>query len=327
MTEVPQREGSPADPIVQVGGDNIVYRPVSTRPVQISWYSRQGVPLAHVAGEPLVGYPEISPDGKRAVVIGVAGGENWLVDVDLETGAVQRLTSMELNNTWPLWSAGGKELLYTSRDKDTIEIRAMDPATPSDNRLVAIPSLAPGREVIPEFDASDGRGLFVDELVPGHWFDIMILDRKNGFTPRPLVATKADEIGAALVDGGRRIVYASNATGRYELYLADVAAPQRPVRLTRDGCQDFGFNRHPVWAIGDELYYCSIDGQTLRSLQLVHAGDKWQAREDRALFALPPGFRGICPSPDGSRFLVLTNDRSQAVPMLSLVQGWRSELK
>jgi serine/threonine protein kinase/Tol biopolymer transport system component len=326
MAEVPDRAGDIAGPIVQAAGGNLVYRPLDTRPVQISWYSRQGVRIAHVAAEPFVVSPEVSPDGRRAVMRGIQGGETWLVGVDLATSDVQRLTSMESWSSWPTWSANGAEILYASGlpgITDTAEVRVMDPANPAENRRVVTASSF----IMPECDAPDGRGLFVNQSIPGHGVDILVLDSRNGFSPRPVIATPADEVGTTLVDGGRRIVFASNATGRFELYLADLAAPQNPVRLTRDGCLVFGFMRHPVWAVGDELFYGSADGQTLRSLQLVHDGGTWRAGEDRPLFTLPPGLRGICPSPDGSRFLVLTRDRSDVDATLSLVQGWRSELK
>jgi Tol biopolymer transport system component len=323
MGEVPDRSGSAYDPIVELSRGTLVFRPLITRPVQISWYSRQGVPLTRVAGEPFVIAPEISPDGKRAVMRGVQGDETWLVGLDLETGDVERLTSMESWNSWPIWSASGNEILYTTGDDNSSQVRAMDPRAPAGNRLVTTQPVFTQAE----YDARDGSGLFVNQEVPGHAVDVVLLDPQHGFAARPLIATAADELGAALVDGGRRVVYTSNATGRYELYMANVSAPQQPTRLTRDGCSPvFGLFRHPVWAVGDELFYCSADGLTLRSLKLAHSGDVWRAGEDRGLFAIPPGLRGLCPSPDGSRFLVLTNDRGQTAPMLSLVHGWRTEL-
>jgi len=83
--------------------------------------------------------------------------------------------------------------------------------------------------------------------------------------------------------------------------------------------------RRPAWVVGNEVFYGSIDRQALRSVRLVQSAGVWHGEGDRQLFRLPPGIRGICPAPDGSRFLLLKRPRATAA--LSLVQGWHSQLK
>jgi Tol biopolymer transport system component len=324
MAEVPDRRGDAADPIVKVGGGTLVYDPLETRPVEIAWYSRQGLKLGRVGGEPFVIAPEVSPDGNHAVMRGVQGGETWLVSVDLTTGAVQRLTSMEAWNSWPIWDVASREILYAASLSDGgTAVMAMQPDLPDAPRIVAQRPYY----IRPEFDAGS-TGLIANQTAPNGRTDITLLNHNSGEVVRSLVGTPAEDIGGVVFAGGRALAYVSNSSGRYEIYATDLASPGRPVRLSSHGCSpSLRMFRRPVWAVGDELIYCSADGQTLRSLRATLDGGQWRVGEDRALFTLPQGLRGLCPTPDGSRFLLLTSEGNQSPSTVTIVQGWHRELE
>src|SRR6185436_20758022 len=81
---------------------------------RLLWVDRQGAETA--VPLPPAPYNEImlSPDGKRAALVGGEGGVADLWVADLERGALTRLTSGEFVTT-PTWSPDGRMIAYGTR--------------------------------------------------------------------------------------------------------------------------------------------------------------------------------------------------------------------
>jgi Tol biopolymer transport system component/predicted Ser/Thr protein kinase len=321
MVEIPARAGSSADPIALVAGGTLVYHEMNDKPCDICWYSRAGVLEQRIAATPFVIAPAVSPDGKRAIMRGVQGGETWLVSVDLTTGEVRRLTSEMEWNSWPTWDASGKKVFYASTQGGQQAIKVMDPDHPNTSQLVCT---AP-EFLEPDRPTPDGRTLITGtETTKGTGDDLVLRDLVHPEKPEPLLATPANESCAAIIGDGKWFVYSSDESGRTELYADQFPGLGHRVRLTRDGCA--WMDRHYFWIARDEIFYASLDRKTLHALRFEVSAAGVRPVSDQALFALPMGFRGECPSPDGRRILMVTSRAAPALTALTLVQNWQQGL-
>lgn len=69
-------------------------------------------------------------------------------------------------------------------------------------------------------------------------------------TPRPVLRDKFDDYIPALSPDGRWLAYASNASGRYEVYVRPFPGPGAPMQVSEDG------GTEPMWAPdGHRLFY------------------------------------------------------------------------
>jgi TolB protein len=303
----------------------LIYLPFDPHPVTVFWCDRNGVRDKSIGRlEHFTVAPEIAPSGSRVITRRPQGGETWLVGVDLESGATQQLTRSEEWNSWPIWATTADRVFYAfSRTLgNDFEIRSLDPDDPQSVRSVVVDSV----RIMPVAVTHADKGLLFVRSTSEINDDIYITELGAAGSPRPYAATTANESDAALLPDGKSAVFVSDATGRPEIYLDDFPDRRHATQLTRDGCSQPWSLRHFVWAVGSELIYCARDGRTIRSMRLERAGGRWVKREDRPLFVLPFGCFGLCPSADGSRFLVIAADGAPSPLSLTLVQNWRSEL-
>ena len=248
--------------------------------------------------------PRFSPDGRRVVHGGFAPGYDmsdlWVTD--LESGAMQRLTTDGQDNNDGLWSPDGRSLAYSAGapgGKDLF-VRPLDggPA----RLLVGRPGVQWSTDWV-----RDGSALlFTDtELTAGQEGDQDVwIQPLDGSPARPYAATPAHERAARISPNGRWVAYESDETGRYEVYVQSYPRPGRKALVSAGG----GVN--PVWrGDGRELYYWQGD-------QLI------AARLDANDASAPPAVRGRAPlfrapyaqsvsanydaSSDGSRFVIVT---------------------
>jgi serine/threonine-protein kinase len=163
--------------------------------------------------------------------------------------------------------------------------------------------------------------------------DVYLFER--GVTPAdsaitPLVASDAyEEASIALSPDGRWLAYASNESGRYEVYVRpfpDVDAGRWQV--SRDG------GNEPLWAhSGEELFYRGENGDLIAVT--LQPGTGFRAGEQRVLFSAA-GYLSSASNteyditPDDQRFVFkrqigVEEEGTQTLTTV-LVQNWLSEL-
>jgi Tol biopolymer transport system component len=147
----------------------------------------------------------------------------------------------------------------------------------------------------------------------------------EGGHAQPLDRSEFNEEGAAFAPDGRFFAYASDASGRYEIYVRPFPNVEDGIwQVSRDG------GTQPVWARdGSELFYLSPDGE-LMALS-VQSGDDFSYGSPKFVIATPhaylgPSTIGYDISPDGKRFLML-KDVEASVRELTVVLNWFSELE
>jgi eukaryotic-like serine/threonine-protein kinase len=325
MIEAPELRGGASDPLVSLAPAVLAYQAADRRLINLYWCDRNGVPgkfISRLNYQSIA--PEISPSVRQAITRRIQGGETWLVSVNLESGAQQRLTSPEEWNSWPIWARESDRVLYAASPGAAggFEIREVDPRDPGTFRVILADSMVVGPAAVSRGD----KDLFLVRVGPGGDDDICITSMEPGGTPRLYAATAANEYSPAILPDGKSVAFVSDVTGRPEIYLDEFPDRRRATQITGEGCsQPIGL-RHLVWSVGSELIYCARDGRTIHSIRLERSGGRWVAREDRALFVLPYDCYGFCPAPDGSRFLVMVAEGFPKAPSVTLVQNWQAEL-
>jgi hypothetical protein len=144
-------------------------------------------------------------------------------------------------------------------------------------------------------------------------------------TIRPLAKTSYKEASAVFSPDGRWIAYASDETGRFEIYAQAFPGPGGKAQISVNGGVE------PVWPkSGRELFF--RDGDKMMSVSIDAAGAAITAGTPKVLFQgrfVPSSSvdRWYDVSPDGQRFLMLRAEAGRTSATLTVVQEWGSELK
>ena len=243
--------------------------------------------------------PRFSPDGRRvaygAFGIGRGTSDVWLTDLD--AGTTKRLTDDDADSNDPQWSPDGAVVAYSVSapgGKDVAERRLADGAT----RVLA----SRAGTQFPSDWLRDGSALLVTDDAGGGGHHI-IVQPADGSAAHTYAATSASELAARVSPNGNWIAYASDASGRAEVYLDSYPRPGRRVMVSEGGGVD------PVWrGDGRELYYWHAD--SLVAVQLGAAtGDGTLAVGARNVLFQAPYQGGINTmydvSPDGERIVIV----------------------
>jgi hypothetical protein len=153
--------------------------------------------------------------------------------------------------------------------------------------------------------------------------------------PRPFLATPYNEIQGQFSPGPpggpRWIAYASDESGRYEVYVQPFSesstTPSGKFQVSSEG------GSQPKWRRdGRELYYIGLDGKLMAvevktASQFEHGVPK-ALFQTRALGAgAPVGLFRYAPTPDGKRFLINSQAEEAASAPITAVLNWTAGLK
>ncbi len=265
--------------------------------------------------------PRMAPDG-HAVIVSRSdrGGTLDIWSIDLRRNIETRLTFSPANEWSPVWSPDSKSVVYTSFENrpGDLFIKCVEGSGAGE------PLLVDKRLKIASDWSSDGRYVIYHALSPLSRWDIeaySVPEKKI----IPLLNGTFSEIGGHLSPDGRWLAYASDASGRDEVYV------QRFPVATEKSQISGGGGYMPTWSRdGRELYYYTIEGKMMAAT--VHADRDFVADAPRLLFqSRLRGFVGITRNqydvtPD-KRFLInVTSPGKETTASITLVQNWRQKL-
>jgi serine/threonine-protein kinase len=300
----------------------------------LDWVDRQG--NRRPSGLPLRQYGDISlsPDGQRvAAAIGISGspaglkGGIWVGELD--RGTLTPITSSDWNIS-PVWTPDGRRVTFGSYVNSRWvfrQVAADGSGAPEELGEVgtqAYPlSWTPGTDFL--LYLSRARGPMQISLLPAPAGGV----KSKG---RPLLEAASGEThgDARVSPDGRWIAYASNESGRYEVYVRPFPALSAKVPISSLG------GENPHWSgNGRELVYRDPVKRQLMAVD-VQTNPDLRVGRPRQLFALESTgastsfglYRGWDVTPDGKLFLVINAPGTAETGVrLQAVVNWFEELR
>ena len=180
----------------------------------------------------------------------------------------------------------------------------------------------------------DGQTLAFVEPRPETGQDIWVLPLTGNRQPRAILQTRFNEAYPDFSPDGQWLAYASNESGRTEVYVQPYPGPGPRQQVSTDG------GTAPAWSRdGRELFFTTTQttgGQaTFTKMMAVTVGLRptFTAGAPRVLFqghyGATAGIRGYDVTADGRRFLMVQQKERPPVSAseMILVQNWLEELK
>jgi Tol biopolymer transport system component len=263
-------------------------------------------------------FPRLSPDGRR-IVVGVDGIQSSVWMYERSSGSFNRLT-FEGNNFWAIWSPDGKRITYASNRAEPWRLywKPFDGSGKEEKLL----TIGKGDQQ-PYSWSPDGKLLVYQDSTPASRQDIWALSLEGDRRPRPLVQTPASEVDAALSGDGRWLAYASDESGRYEVYVQPLGGGGK-WQVSIDG------GREPLWAhSGRELFYRSGEKMMVAA---VTSQPTFQASSSRMLFQgsyAPTNTTSanFDVAADDQHFVLVQPSPQPSATELHVVLNWFEELK
>jgi Tol biopolymer transport system component len=228
--------------VAQSGGDSTS---------RLVWIDRSGEEVGVLAAASSNAQPRISPQGDRVAFQlpdpQTGNRDVWFIEV--ARGITARLTNHVANDSNPVWSPDGRQLLFSSdRDGGTAMFpylkTSMDPGSGESKQL--------SRNAATHDWTANGQWIAYedgDDLLVG----------RAGAEPFTFLRTPAAENYPRFSPDGKWIAYVSNESGRTEVYVrpfaGEPAGPGGKLQVSHTG------GVQAAWGpLGREIFYVSPDG-------------------------------------------------------------------
>jgi serine/threonine protein kinase/Tol biopolymer transport system component len=300
------------------------------RPTELVWFDRSGKRLTSVPGA--IGYSraELSPDEKTIAADRVdpetQSQDVWLIETT--RGVTSRLTTNPGLDNMGLWSPDGSRIVYGSvREGEArgTRLKVLSGAGP-DEQLFGGSSDA---RIHQTTDWSrDGRLIVYGRLDPKTKWDVWVVPAAPNLTgdrtPIVYLQTEFNEHQGRLSPDGQWMAYASDESGRSEVYVQAFPSPGVRSQISTGGGSD------PAWRRdGKELFYQSDD--RLMAVT-VKADTSFTMSPPRELFRMNIAKRGAqmardngspyVPTADGQRFLINALIEAPPPPPVTVILHW-----
>jgi serine/threonine protein kinase/Tol biopolymer transport system component len=290
---------------------------------QLTWRDSSGRSLSTVGEKSEAYTPQLSPDGRRALVIlGDPNNDIWVYQLD--RGVRTRITSSAQVTPSPVWSPDGSQILFCTqvRSRDPLEFHL---------RIIASDGAGAQKDFHKSTDrieptdwSHDGRYVLVDHGNIGAQ-DVWVIPTSDPARPFPLVQTPFAERGGQFSPDGRWVAYQSIQTGRNEIYVTPFPNGGARWQVSANG------GTQARWrADGRALYFVSGDDD-LTEATVDPMESRFEVKDVKPLFRVSLfrgpriGLHAYAPAADGKRFLV--NDAGEAgSPRVALVTNWTAAL-
>ena len=292
-----------------------VYAPGNPARASLVWVDQTGKIESLGREQDIYRESSISPDGTKAVVR--HGLNLWIHD--LRRGTRNPLTSGNAGNILPQWTRDGLRIVFASNRGGDWDIYSQpaDASRPAEvllkqpNDQFPYSILADGTLVFTEIQAKTGRDIWM--LPPGG-------------TPAPVRVTPFNDLAPQFspgpAGGPRWIVYASDESGRNEVYIQSFPGGQNRIPVSTGG------GILPMWSPdGKEIFYLSPDAVMAVTMQPDGGIGAPRRLFDRSPFLINDRFHSYSVSADGKRFLMIQRDAGSVPRQLNVILNWQGELK
>ena len=243
------------------------------------------------------------------------GHDLWLRD--LSRGTTSRFAPGLLSSGL-VWSPDGNWLTFAATRAGVSGLyQKLSSGAGQDELLVSAP------DVHPNDRSQDGRFLLYSRNDPKTRSDLWVLPLAGDRKPKPFVQTEFDEGNGQFSPDGRWVAYASNESGRFEVYVQPFPGPGPKWQVSTSG------GILPKWRRdGKELFY--PQGDSVMSVE-VKAGAQFEASAPRTLFqgqTVPQAVlihqgHHYAVTADGKRFLFVKPKGEAITAPITVVLNWQ----
>ena len=303
----------------------VAYRSGGGSRTQLTWFDRTGK-TAGTVGDPDqngLGFPELSPDGRRVAVDRTVQGNQDIWVMDILRGGAARFTFDAALDRRPLWSPDGTQMLFQSNRKGAYDLYAK-PSSGTGAEQLLIES--PGQK-IPYGWSADGHFLLYGWDNPKTDRDLWALPMQGDRKPVVVVNSAFYEGTGQFSPDGRWVAYISNESGRFEIFVVPFPAGGGKWQISTGG------GVSPRWRHdGKELFFIGPDGQMMAAT-VSASGRSFEAAPPLSLFQsriVGGGTSNVkhqyAVSVDG-RFLINVPASDSTTAPITLLQNWSPEPK
>jgi len=295
------------------------------------WVNRDGKEAQISAPGNAYAFPSVSPDGTRAALTANIGGNQDIWIWDFAREILTRITFDEGEDNFPVWTPDGRRIVYRSSANGMnydIKRKAADGSGQAE-KIGSMPDL-PG----PFCWSKDGKALLSWDLtLSPYQTDITMMSMETDHAIKPLLKEKHNEDHPRISPSGRWLAYASNESGRNEVYV-------RPFPQVNEGRWQIsiGGGSGPLWSPdGSELFYRNAESVMVVPVETEPVFKAGKPRElFRGSYYYASAGQAVLPmwdiSPDGKRFLMFKEAVSSTAAAggphkINIVLNWFEELK
>ena len=273
-------------------GDMLLYGAPMSAQRELRWLDRAGT-VTGIVGEPMNAWDvRLAPNGNRTAVARVDPQLNtldiWVYD---ERRPLPRRLSPAIDaDDSPAWSADGARLAWVS-GRRTVTVRDSAGERPE--------------QVVRKFDnvirvtgwSPDNRWIVISESRPATNADVVLVPLAPGGEARMYAATPFNESYGTVSPSGRWLAYASDESGRSEIYVDTFPTPGRRARVTVGG------GTEPRWRRdGSAIFFRR--GREIHVARLEESGGTLESISSERLLDVGADVRAFDVAPDGERVIV-----------------------
>jgi Tol biopolymer transport system component len=290
---------------------------------QYLWKDRRGQTINSLDVDAGIYHHWLSPDEKRFIADRpdpqTSTYDLWLYDISGSNE--QRFTSDPASDFNPVWEPNGSRIVWTS-DRDAIPNLYQKAASGAGEETLLLKS---EYAKSPSDWSWDGRFIIYRQLDPRTKFDLWVLPANKSDKEFPVVRTVANEIAGTLSPDGRWLAYASDVSGRFEVWVKSFPDGDSTRQISTGG------GNHPRWRRdGRELFYYAGNGKMMAAP--VKSGENIEVGKVDSLFEFRAGTLGAIYAPyamtgDGQRFLINTVVDTEPNAPLTVWVNWTAGVK
>ena len=299
-----------------VGGDStLVYSAANNANLsQFTWFDASGKELGKLGNLAVQANPALSPGGDRLAYD--SNEDVWVAD--LRSGGASRFTFDPAEETTPEWSRDGSTIAYRSLAPPVIHLKKAN-GLEAEKVLAHTGQSAADDILANSWSLDDKTILCTTQLATSSAGWHLLLIPSDGSPARPFLNSAGSQSNGQISPDGKWVVYASNETGDWEIYVTTFPAAAGKWQVSRGG------GAEPRWrGDGKQIFY--IGPKEMLTSVNVSAGDTFSSDAPRPLFAIHPrapisstDLFNYDVTRDGKRFLVNQYVRPDKIPPLNIV--------